>query len=285
MLHSVVAHAEGLPVHVHYLHGPGYPRRSAEAIERMLDEHGARASFVEIAPERIAGLPVDSLFTGAMWYRVFLPDLLPEVDRVLYLDVDTIAADSLLPLWEMDLSGHYLAAVTNVLMPQHRDRPAALGLTGPEVYFNSGVLLMNLDEMRANGCTVALLEYARRMGSSIEWPDQDALNVVLGRQRLPLHPRWNSMNSLRFPWSTDVFGAEAVREARARPAIRHFEGPDDNKPWHYMCTQDHAELYFLHRRATPWPRLELVGRTPRNVARRLARAGRRRAGRLRRLSA
>ena len=68
-----------------------------------------------------------------MWYRIFLPELLPDVDRVLYLDVDTLAVDSLEPLWATDLGDAPGGAVTNVFMQDRdsRPRPEALGLPGP----------------------------------------------------------------------------------------------------------------------------------------------------------
>jgi lipopolysaccharide biosynthesis glycosyltransferase len=270
LLHSVAEHSRGLDLHVHYLHGPAFPRASSDAIARMLDDLGVELSLAEVDPELTVGLPVVSEFTVAMWYRIFLPDLVPDADRILYLDVDTLATDSLAPLLEVDLEGNYVGAVTNVFLEHHRHRPRDLGLAGPEVYFNSGVLLMNLDEMRRDGCPAALRDYAIENGDRIEWPDQDALNVVLGGKRVPLHPRWNAMNSLRFPWSEEVFGRDAVQEALARPAIRHFEGPGHNKPWHYMCAREGRRLYRRHRRATPWPRFTPEGRTARNFARKVA---------------
>jgi lipopolysaccharide biosynthesis glycosyltransferase len=163
--------------------------------------------------------------------------------------------------------------VTNVFyMRSHAQRPRELGIE-PADYFNSGVVLMNLEQMRRDGSSRALLDYAVAHAPELAWPDQDALNVVLGRRRVPLHPRWNCMNSvLMFPWAADVFGEEAVAEARARPAIRHFEGPTINKPWHYGSESPMREVYFEHRRQTPWPRCRIEGRTPRNVLRRAARS-------------
>jgi hypothetical protein len=68
------------------------------------------------------------------------------------------------------------------------------------------------------------------------------------------------MNSvLLFDNATDYFSAAELEEARARPAIRHFEGPGANKPWHVDSTTPHREAYFTHRRATPWPRGALDG--------------------------
>jgi lipopolysaccharide biosynthesis glycosyltransferase len=251
MLHSVLTNG-GMPgVHVHYLHGPAFPQRSLARLERMVSGLGGTFVPHAIAPERVARLPVVAEFTVAMWFRILLPELV-DADRVLYLDVDTLVLDDLDPLWRTDLSGSYVGAVTNVLMPHHRHRPAQLGLAD-DAYFNSGVLLMNLEAMRADDCTRAIADYAAAGGPALEWPDQDALNVVLGGRRTPLHPRWNAMNSLQFDWAADVFGAEAVREARDHPAIRHFEGPGQNKPWNRGGDPRDRAQYFAHRRRTPWP--------------------------------
>jgi lipopolysaccharide biosynthesis glycosyltransferase len=272
MLHSVLASRGESDLQVHYLHGPGLPRPDRDLLARMVDEGGGSISFHETPDERLEGLPVVEAFTGAMWYRTFLPELLPDVDRVLYLDVDTIAVDDLTPLWETDLSEHYVAAVTNVFQPGHAARSADLGLPSPDVYFNSGVLLFNLDTMRRDARAEAIRECARERGGELGWPDQDALNLVLGTRRVPLHPRWNLMNSmLAFPEAAEVFGANALEEARRRPGIRHFEGPGENKPWHYLCRRELRELYLDHRRRTPWPEVALEGAGAGNRLRRLAR--------------
>ncbi len=268
MLDSVIEHSGGLEVHVHYLHGPDFTAESERLLRRMLADRGAHVTFHELADERVAGLPTVGFTGKATWYRLFLPELLPDIDRVLHLDADLIAVDTLLPLWETDLGDHYLAAVTNVFMDHHLHRPAQLGLEGPETYFNAGVLLMNLAALRADGQSDEMLDYARQNADRLEWRDQDTLNVMLGHRRLHLHPRWNCMNAvLNFPQSVDVFGAAAVDEARRNPAIRHFEGPAQNKPWHYLSDPGTREAYLRHRARTPWPALRMEGRTPRNVLR------------------
>jgi lipopolysaccharide biosynthesis glycosyltransferase len=275
MLRSVLAHASDEPVSIHYLHGPGFPAGARDRLTTMVREGGGEISFHHVPDDRVAGMPSWAYIPQAMWYRVFLPELLPDVDTVLYVDIDTIVLDSLTPLFDLDLGHRYLAAVTNVFQPHERHRPAQLGLRA-DVYFNSGVLLLNLDAMRRDDCTTSIREYAMRHSERPGWPDQDALNVVLGEGRLPLHPRWNCMNSvLLFPWAADVFGGEAVAEARANPAIRHFEGPAINKPWHYLCDREMREVYLEHRSHTPWARFRLEGATPANGVRRVAREVRR----------
>jgi lipopolysaccharide biosynthesis glycosyltransferase len=270
MLHSVLAHSGDDAVHVHYLHGPGFSADDAARLGQMVEAGGGRISFLEIADDLVEGLPAldprtapaRERISSTMWYRILLPELLPEVERVLYLDVDTIAMSPLGPLWETDLSDHYLAAVTNVFQPDHLPRLGELGIDDPRDYFNSGVVLFNLELMRRDGATERLRQCGQARRDELWWPDQDALNLVLGSRRVPLHPRWNCMNSLmEFPWSVYVFGRRAVAEARESPAIRHFEGPARNKPWHYLCPTDMRAPYLEHRRHTPWPDVRLEGRT------------------------
>lgn len=255
MLHSVLVNGGLGDPHIHFLHGPELPRSDAEALEQMVVGLGGTVSFLAVAEDRIEGLRTRGDFLPAShWYRIFLPELLPDVDRVLYLDGDLIAVDSLEPLWRSELGDQYLAAVTNVFLEHDAGRPAALGLRDARDYFNSGVLLMNLELMRRDAMTDALRSYGLANAEKLAWPEQDALNVVLGERRLHLHPRWNLMNSiLLFPSAADVFGTKVVTEARRNPAIRHFEGPGANKPWHHLCEREGRELYVEHRRQTPWP--------------------------------
>jgi lipopolysaccharide biosynthesis glycosyltransferase len=271
MLHSALDARDGLGVTIHYLHGDDVSARARRRLARMVEANDGAIEFLHIPDRRLDGLPTRGFTRRATWYRIFLPELLG-ADRVLFLDSDTIACDSLAPLWRTDLDGNYVGAVTNVWQWNDVGRELRLGL--PEgSYFNAGVLLMDLGRMRADGCSTALLEYGTRQAPELSFRDQDALNVVLGDRRLPLHPRWNCMNSiLLFGSSVEVFGADAVAEARRNPAIRHFEGPSVNKPWHLLCERGMREVYFDHRRQTPWPRVRPEGVTPANVVRRLARS-------------
>jgi lipopolysaccharide biosynthesis glycosyltransferase len=258
MLHSLLARHREHDVHVHYMHGPDIDERQERQLAGMVESGGAAISFLRIADSQIEGLPTKGFTRKATWYRIFLPELLPEVDRILYLDSDLIVVDSLAPLWEIGLAGYWVGAVTNVFQDNHLERPAELGLAGPHAYFNAGVLLMNLDEMRRDSRTQALLDYAIENATKLEWRDQDALNVVLGQRRLALHPRWNCMNSFYlFRRNAKGVGRRALKQAFRNPAIRHFEGPDALKPWHPECEQKLRELYMEHRRGTPWPQLTL----------------------------
>jgi lipopolysaccharide biosynthesis glycosyltransferase len=271
MLHSLLVNTTDASVHVHYLHGPDFAPTEARLMAEMVEANGGAISFLSVPDDLCRGLPTEGFTGKATWYRVLVPQLFPHLDRLIFLDLDLIVTESLRPLWKTDLKGSYVAAVTNVLPHHYADLLAAAGFE-TTTYFNAGVLLMDLERMRQDRCTEAMVDYGVSNADSLVLRDQDALNAVLGRRRLPLDPRWNCMNSFFvYPWSADVFDADALEAAKRNPAIRHYEGPGINKPWHYLCEQDSRELYVRHRRQTPWPRFRPEGRTPRSVVARFKR--------------
>jgi lipopolysaccharide biosynthesis glycosyltransferase len=271
MLHSVLSQNHGLDVEIALLHGPDLSGRRRDRLRRMVDRQGGAIEFVHVPDRRIEGLRPLAVAPPATWYRLLLPDLLPDLDRVLYLDTDTITLGSLAPLWEVELGAHHLAAVTNVLMREHEHRMELLGLPDRSTYFNVGVVVVNLTRWRQEGGSQAALDFVLQNPDKLGWGDQDTMNLLLP-DRLSLHPKWNCTNAIMiFPWSSEVLDPEEVREARSSPVIRHFEGPTINKPWHLLCERPMRQVYFEHRRQTPWPRCRREGLTPANLATWLAR--------------
>lgn len=269
MLHSLLSlHPRG-SIHVHFLHAPLLAPALRRRFERLVRRLHGDIRFHEIADARVQGLPTLPRIPVSMWYRIFLPELLTQQERVLYLDADTLVVDRLEPLWDTDFAGALVAAVTNVMDPQQRSWPGELGLAQLPDYFNSGVLLMNLAGMRAEGTAAKLEAFGLATGSRLRFPDQDALNVVLAGRRHALHPRWNCMNSLAFfPDSAEFFEPGWVGAALEHPAIVHFEGPAVVKPWHFLNDNPYRELYYRHVRAARWPSRLPEGITLRSIAKR-----------------
>ena len=127
MLLSLLAARGQHDLRVHYLHGPGLGDRAKRRLERMVTGQGAAIDFHEVGDDAVGDLPDHRHFTSAMWYRIFLPELVPGADRVLYVDVDTLAVDALAPLWDVELGDHLLGAVTM----RSRRRFARVGRVGP----------------------------------------------------------------------------------------------------------------------------------------------------------
>ncbi len=260
MLHSAATRTPEARFQVWVLHDGGIPAADRERLTAMLAGLAADLSFVEIPDARLAGLPTER-FHKSCWYRILLPELVPELDRILFLDADMIVTDSLLPLWTTDISRHPFAAVANPRYPFLSNWPLnELGISDPRRYLNSGVLLMNLAWMRREGFVAMIRRYAEGHPGNC-FPEQDALSALFHDRFLELHPRWNVQQTLYdLPLEKLPYSALEVAEAIGSPAVIHFLGP--YKPWQYMCNHPMRHLYFEHLRQTPWPVRPLEGYRP-----------------------
>ena len=245
------------------VHDGTLSNRDIEDLQRVVEEGKGSVRFHGISPSTLTGLPTTAEFGNVVWLRLYLPEILADATRVLYLDSDTFVVRPLLDLWETPLGEAPLAAVANVVEPPLRSHVAALGVSYPGGYFNSGVLLMNLQLMRAEDALEQLLRFAVDHRGALVWPDQDVLNGVFSERWASLHPRFNAQSVLWHPagWATEVFGEQVVGEAKRSPVVRHFEGRGLCKPWHYMCPVPGYKEYRKVLETTPWAHMQIEDRT------------------------
>ena len=209
------------------------PQRMQDELKRL----GGGRLELEYLPlkGRLQGIYVDPRYTEAASLRLILPELLPELDRVLYLDCDIIVRQDLARLWEeTELGDNYLAAIYEAPIEQQAERFRALGCD-PNRYFNSGFLLMNLAQMRAENVSKRLLDACRV--PYLEFPDQDALNQVCQGRVLPLSPLYNSIRTFFIlQYKSDFvrqYGKELWDRVQ-REATIHYTG---GKPWNLFTVQ------------------------------------------------
>lgn len=171
----------------------------------------------------------------AALFKFFLPALLPDLSRVVYIDSDVLVLDDLSPLWETCLDGVYAGVVKDSQSVVGWDNHLKWLGFRHEAYFNSGVMLLNLDLMRRDGIPARLMDY--RIRGRNRFMDQDALNVVFGDRVKYLPMRWNCLNwlfnSCTIPQLKALFGEDQVADTPEenfdRAAILHIGGSE--KPW------------------------------------------------------
>ncbi len=268
MLHSALVNG-GARLAVHFLHSEDLPVSALAQLRSLVQDGGGSFYPTLVTSKSIEALPGTRHFPKIIWYRSLLPQLRPSLSRILYLDCDTLVLDALGELWNTDLRNSYVAAVRNLIEPKLATRHYGLGIPPEQVYFNSGVLLMNLEAMRRDGCVEHVFEHAQRYYGQSPWPDQDSLNYVLGPRCVLLDPRWNCQNSFFYwPQAEEAFGKSVLNKATSSPGILHFEGPYEAKPWHYLNRHPFRELFWQHLRATPYRETHPEDRTLKNVLRR-----------------
>ncbi|SEB09258.1 glycosyltransferase family 8 protein [Pedobacter hartonius] len=150
-----------------------------------------------IIPEGVS-IPVDkSAFPLTTYLRLFAPYALPpDVERLIYLDVDTIVMKDISLLWNADLNGCTIGAVLDVGktvdcawggIPNYKD----LGLLPSTKYFNAGIMLIDVIRWREEEISKKVIDALRTYAEHVVLVDQYGLNVVFANRWQELDPRWN----------------------------------------------------------------------------------------------
>ena len=170
--------------------------------------------------------------TQATYYRLVLPELLPDCDKCLYLDGDTVICDDLTQLYTINMGNNLLAGVPAYAYlaksDYHKER---LEFNEDETftYVNAGILVMNLAQMRKEKTSVLFDQLLDKEFSS---QDQDILNVACKNRIMTLPFLYNVMTKYR-SWGAEKFKAytspKEILYARKHPVIIHYA--DRIKPW------------------------------------------------------
>lgn len=235
-------------IHFHFLDA-GISAENRERLQAVVRGAGASCEFIKPDVTPFAELPAKR-YGLAAFFRVSIGSIMPTaVNRVIYLDCDVLAFDDIAALWNADLRGQPVAAVTNL-----GHQPASrLGVVEGG-YFNSGVLVMDLARWREEDLGKEVLDFMHGNKQQLLFPDQDGLNAVLkGRwQKLPL--RWNQQpatySMLRKENEVPFEARTEFEDAIRHPGIVHYLGR--NKPWHYMTFHPLKETYWYYLAQTPW---------------------------------
>lgn len=203
---STVAKPAGLQV---VILDAGLQEKDVERMSALCKTWGSSIRFISLEG-KLDNMPFSNSFPQAACGRLLLPELLPETDTVLYTDIDVLFSEDITPLLTLNLESDLAAAVY--------EHPT---------YFNSGVMLLNLAQMRKEGTQQSIINCLEQNRGKFVFFDQDGLNAVLGGRVRALHPRWN-WNELqsrklfkRYRYWGCVPFLEALRTCMA-PAIHHF---------------------------------------------------------------
>ncbi len=158
-------------------------------------------------------------YTPAIYYRLMIPEMFPNYDKVLYMDCDTVLLANVAELYNIDIEENYIGAVADqavAVVPQFVEyTKKALGIDA-EKYFNSGVIVMNLKKFREIDFYGKFNAVLRSYNFTVA-PDQDCLNLICKDKVYYFDGGWNKM---------PIAGKDD-----ALPMLIHYNLT--MKPWHY----------------------------------------------------
>lgn len=209
-------------------------------------------------------------FTEETYYRFVLPNLLPELDKIIYLDCDVICVGDISSLYKIDVGDNYVAAVRDVQVlgefkADHMrsfDYLIKIGMKDPYNYFQAGVLLLNLTKLRSVGFTEKTLGMVHE---KYKYVDQDILNVICENHVHYIGYMWNLMfdhdgsRISKYISNAPLQCYEEYMKAREVPAIIHYAG--DHKPWNHP-NEDYGEVFWTYARQSIWYEVVLKNMCP-----------------------
>ena len=165
--------------------------------------------------------------------RFLIPLLKPELDKVIYLDVDIAVLGDIKELYDVDLKDHFLGAAPEYFAIDCQMKIARnldIKYNKNKQFFNAGVLLINSKKWREDNIIEKLFEIQKKYNDKLTYGDQDILTKQFYEDYIELDFRFNLLGGqlvYKKDFSKEV--EDKVNRAIENPVIRHFETP--NKPW------------------------------------------------------
>lgn len=222
---------------IYIMHSGDFPKNVVDYMESLNSlKPNCRILWLNIEkmPQlQICSSGAVSHISNATYYRFYLADLLPNVDKCLYLDSDIVVLRDVAPLYKTEMNGNIMAGVRNTF-PEERDyhwassRFNELGIDSFEQYVNAGVLIIDLQAIRNNGMKEKFLELAA--SKVFSYNDQDILNIVCYGHIATLPAENNLMlEYLSFPEKSIYLYGEDYRKKVKNAIVIHYASP--HKPW------------------------------------------------------
>ena len=146
--------------------------------------------------ESILGKNVDiKRYSLSMFSRIIISMILPKnIDRILYLDCDTLINNNLSDLYNYNLGDKIVGAVNDYRSFYYQKN---LNITKDNCYINSGVLLIDVKKYNENNCQDKLLNYIKKYNGLLEFPDNDAICSVLQDDICLLPLKYNKLKTIK----------------------------------------------------------------------------------------
>lgn len=246
MLYSVHVNNPDEHIHLWLLHA-SLTATEVAAIQQLTTAFGWTLSNEKVATDFTAGVPLIKRYPREMYFRLLSGQILPTtVKRVIYLDPDLLVINALRPLWEIDLQGHMLAAAVHRGVTGIVDSVNQLRLGTKTSYFNSGILVMDLEQARAKIKLADITAAIDQHESELILPDQDILNFLYGADILEIPEEiWNYDTRKYLSYQTRSLNQHDIHWVMAHTAILHYCGTP--KPWEAASDSKFTSLFLYHQ--------------------------------------
>ena len=202
-----------------------------------------RAEFIKIGREMFENCPTCEWISKETYYRLLAQKLLPqEVDRILWLDSDLIILDDLNDFYNTDLQGNLIVACElEIKDKDYAETMKRLTLPPDTKYFNAGVNLYDMENIRKKIDPDVYMQYVQFLGKRLKFADQDVLNAVFYKLVYFVGEEYNY---------TKVYGLKSQQKIEfTKLKIIHYNG--GIKPWSEKYGGLYAHCFWKYAKDIP----------------------------------
>ncbi|MFA7192572.1 MAG: glycosyltransferase family 8 protein [Bacilli bacterium] len=185
--------------HFYVLHSGTISLVNQNRIIKAHKNETTEIEFVDITEhvERISErLHTRDYYSKSTYYRLFIPNLYPEFDKVLYLDSDIVVGGDISNLYHVELGNNLVGAITDGAVSQVKPFQdyveKRVGVAHHSKYFNAGILLMNTKRLREINFEELFFSLLKKVTFTVA-QDQDYLNAICRDKVTYIDKAWNQM--------------------------------------------------------------------------------------------
>ncbi len=197
--------------------------------------------YYKISADEFENLNTKNNLPTACFYRFKLFDIL-KINKVIYLDCDTIVRKDIAELYKTDIKDFYCAGVEDIVGKTLKKR---YSLSDSSTYINSGVLLINLKLCKQDNIYEKLIDFISEPLNGL-YGDQDVLNIVVQDKVKILDLKWNCM----YKYHTEYDNKDYYNSTAKDPSIIHYISV--YKPWIPGKYTYLKKDYFKYLKLTPY---------------------------------
>lgn len=248
-----------------YLLGENISEDNKNELHKIGEKYGREVEVIDVPKLNIPPSLVSARWPLSAFTRLFSGVILPgDVDRILYLDCDTIISGDISELENVKFNGNIAMGVKDCISGTYKKN---VGLNSNSPYINAGVILFDMDALRKVNINVEIENYMEKYEKLINYADQDILNGMFKGKIGELNPKYDVMTidavhtyeeiqQLRRP--TNFYSKEELEKAMTTPVIIHYT---TNmlvvRPWFTNTDHPFAGEFKKYLNMSAWKNREL----------------------------
>ncbi len=191
-------------------------------------------------------------------FKMFISEFIPDdADKLLYIDSDTIVDGNLGELFSLDLKGKPIGMCMDSVVGAYK---TCIGLNAEDKYYNSGVLLFDVNEWKAQQRSEKIVEHTKTVRAHYPAPDQDLINLTVKEDIVLLPIKYNmepavymfKLKNYLKTFNHPYYSKKEIEDGKKDVAIYHFFRVMGEFPWHRNNMHPFNDLFDKYLAISPW---------------------------------